>query len=468
MPERLRAALHRLWLVAWIRRHDRSAGHHAIDKRRPIQIVVLGFLGAIAIGTGLLLLPGASITATSPLEAVFTAVSAICVTGLIVLDTPTHWTGLGQVVILVLIQLGGFGVMTMATMVSLVLSRQMGLETRYVAAVSTRTVRLGDVGKVLRGVARTTVAVELATALVLALRWWISYGEAPGRALWLGVFHSISAFNNAGFALFSDSLVGYESDPWIILPISAALIIGGLGFPVLLEIMRHHRWPHRWSLQARATAGVTLGLVLTGWLFVLAAEWGNPGTLGPLSVPGKVLGAFFQGVVPRTAGFNSVDIVEMNTGTWFGLDILMFIGGGSAGTAGGIKVTTVAVLGYAIWSELRGEKDVRADRWRLSPKAVREALTVAALSAVLVVLSTGLMTYHEPFSLDEILFEVVSAFGTVGLSTGITADLSAFHQVLLMALMFVGRLGPITLGSSLALRSRGRDYRNPETTMIIG
>ncbi|NCD20053.1 MAG: TrkH family potassium uptake protein [Actinobacteria bacterium] len=448
--------------------HRRSSGHHTIDKRRPIQVIVLAFLGAIVIGTGLLLLPAASTAETSPLEALFTSVSAICVTGLIVVDTVTHWTTFGQVVILVLIQLGGFGVMTAATVVSLVLSRQLGLETKYVAAVSTRTVRLGDVGKVLRGVARTTVIMEVATALMLTLRWWISYDEPFGRAVWLGVFHSVSAFNNAGFALFTDSLIGFESDPLIILPISAALIIGGLGFPVLLEIMRHYRWPHRWSLQARATAGMSLGLVLTGWLFVLAAEWGNPGTLGPLSVPGKILGAFFQGVVPRTAGFNSVDIAEMNTGTWFGLDILMFIGGGSAGTAGGIKVTTVAVLGYAIWSELRGDKDVRANRWRLSPKSIREALTVAALSAGLVVLSTGLMTYHEPFTLDEILFEVISAFGTVGLSTGITADLSAIHQVLLMALMFVGRLGPITLGSSLALRTRGRDYRNPETTMIIG
>ncbi|MGM0384478.1 MAG: TrkH family potassium uptake protein [Actinomycetota bacterium] len=468
MFRRLRTALAGLRILAWIPDREPSTGHHTIDKRRPIQVVVLAFLGAIVLGTGLLLLPAASTAETSPLEALFTSVSAICVTGLIVVETPTHWTALGQSVILVLIQLGGFGVMTAATIVSLVLSRQLGLETRYVAAVSTRTVRLGDVRQVLRGVARTTVVMEVSTALVLTLRWWISYGEPPGRALWLGIFHSVSAFNNAGFALFTDSLVGYESDPWIIVPISAALVIGGLGFPVLLEIVRHYRWPRHWSLQARATAAMSLGLVLGGWLFVLAAEWGNPGTLGPLSIPGKILGAFFQGVVPRTAGFNSVDIAEMNSGTWFGLDILMFIGGGSAGTAGGIKVTTVAVLGYAIWSELRGDKDVRANRWRLSPKSTREAMTVTALSLALVVLATNLILLTSDFTLDQILFEVVSAFGTVGLSTGITAELAAGHQLMLMVLMFVGRLGPITLGSSLALRTRGRDYRNPETTMIIG
>lgn len=467
--QRTREAFERLWLAVWIPRHARRTGHHALGRRRPIQLVIGGFAGGIAVGTVLLLLPIASTGAeTTLVQALFTSVSAICVTGLIVVDTPVHWSAFGQAVILLLIQVGGFGVMTIASLLALIVSRQLGLESRFIAAVSTRTVRLGDVGHVLRSLVRTTVVIEAAVALLLSLRWIVGYGVPIQEALWLGIFHSVSAFNNAGFALFSDNMMAYVADPWISLPVAFSLIVGGLGFPVVFELYRHHRTPWRWTLQARATVGMTLSLIAAGTLFVLLAEWGNPGTLGPLSVPGKMLAAFFQGVVPRTAGFNSLDIAQMNTGTWFGLDILMFIGGGSAGTAGGIKVTTVAVLGYAIWSELRGDRDVNAHRWRLSTNVIREALTVATLSLSLVVVATGILAMTSPFTLDAVLFEVVSAFATVGLSTGITADLAVPHQLVLVVLMFVGRLGPITLGTSLALRSRSREYRNPETTMIIG
>ncbi|WP_308221712.1 potassium transporter TrkG [Georgenia sp. EYE_87] len=441
-----------------------------INRRRPVQVVILGFVLAIAVGTALLLLPVAAATGdhASFVEAFFTAVSAICVTGLVVVDTPTYWSTFGQVVILVLIQIGGFGVMTMASVLGLMLSRRLDLQSKFVAATATRTVSLGDVTSVLLGVLRTTLIVEATTALLLTLRWSLGYDVPLGDAAWLGVFHAVSAFNNAGFALFGDSLMGYAADPWISLPVAAALIVGGLGFPVLLELYRQHRKPARWSLQTKITLLMTAVLLPVGALFVLVAEWGNGGTLGPLSPPAKLLAALFQSATARTAGFNTVDIAEMNTGTWLGMDVLMFIGGGSAGTAGGIKVTTFTVLAFAIWSELRGNRDVSAYRWRISSVTLRQALTVALLSVALVVASTITIAMTSPFTLDQILFEVVSAFATVGLSTGITADLAVPYQFLLTALMFIGRLGPITLGTALAMRTREQAFRYPETTTTIG
>ena len=428
----------RSWRDALFRRDPLNPRRrHEVSRRRPVQVVVLGFVAGIGVGTFLV-------------------------------DTPTFWSGFGQVVILALIQTGGFGVMTMASVLALMLSRKLGLESKFVAAAATRTVRLGDVGSVLRGVLRATVVIEVAVAVLLALRWAIWYHVPPARALWLGVFHSISAFNNAGFALFTDNLVGFASDPWICLPVAAALILGGIGFPVLFEVYRNVRRPLRWTLQTKATLLMTAVLLVGGTLFVLVAEWGNPGTLGPLSAPGKVLAGFFQAVVPRTAGFNSVDIAQLNTGTWLGMDVLMFIGGGSGGTAGGIKVTTLAVLSFAVWSELRGDNEVSAYRWRIPASSIREALTVAVMSAVIVVAPTIAIAMSSPFTLDQILFEVVSAFATVGLSTGITAQLAVNHQLTLAALMFIGRLGPVTLGSALAMRGREPSIRYPETSITIG
>ena len=434
-----------------------------------MQIVVLGFLLGVVVGSVLLLTPLATTGQRASLvEAVFTAVSAVCVTGLVVVDTPTFWSTFGQVVILALIQLGGFGFMTMASLLGLMISRHLGLQSRLVAAASTRSVGMGDVGTVLRGVLRTTVLFEVVTAVALTARFALGYGEPLGRATWLGVFHAVSAFNNAGFALYSDSLMGFVTDPWICLPIAVAVIAGGLGFPVLLELYRHHRKPARWGLQTKITLLMTAVLIPAGTLFVLSAEWGNSRTLGGLDVPGKVLAAFVQAVMPRTAGFNSIDTAEMNTGTWLGIDILMFIGGGSAGTAGGIKVTTFAVLGLAIWSELRADRDTTAFNWRIPANVQRQALTVALLSVALVVVPTLTLAMTSPFSLDQVLFEVVSAFATVGLSTGITAQLPAPDQLILTALMFIGRLGPITLGSALAMRSREQAFRRPEGVTLIG
>jgi potassium uptake TrkH family protein len=436
----------------------------------PAQAVVAGFAAAVLVGTGLLLLPvsKAGPGGAGVLEAFFTATSAVCVTGLIVVDTPTYWSGFGQVVILVLIQVGGFGIMTLASLLGLLVSKRLGLRARISAATETKSMKLGEVRTVVMGVAAISLATEVVVGLVLTARFVLGYGEPLGRALWLGTFHSVSAFNNAGFALYSDSLVRFVADPWICVPIAASVIVGGLGFPVLLELRRHYRRPSRLTMHSKVTLVGTAALLVAGALFMLVAEWSNPATLGSLDLRGKLLAGFFHGVMPRTAGFNSLDVAAMNTGTWLGTDVLMFIGGGSAGTAGGIKVTTFFLLLFVIVSEVRGDEDTTVFHRRIPVAAQRQALSVALLGVAAVVGPSIVFALTTPFSLDEVLYEVVSAFATVGLSTGITADLPVPHQLVLVLLMFLGRLGPVTLATALALRQRERLYRLPEERPVIG
>lgn len=436
----------------------------------PAQFVVAGFAAAVLVGTVLLLLPvsRAATSGASVIDALFTATSAVCVTGLITVDTATYWSGFGQAVIMVLIQVGGFGIMALATLLGLLVSSKLGLRNRLNAAAEVRNLGLSDVRQVLLGVAKTSLLFEAAGALLLAVRFATAYDEPLGRALWLGVFHAVSAFNNAGFALFTDNMIGFSTDPFISVPLCILVIAGGLGFPVLFELRRAWRTPRRWSLHAKIVMSVTALLLAVGTLMFLALEWTNPRTLGPMSAGGKVVAGFFQGVQPRTAGFNSLDTGALNSETLLGTDMLMFIGGGSAGTAGGIKVTTFAVLLFIVVSEIRGDQSVTAFGRSISRQVQRQALSVAVLAVTVIAGSTALLLQLTSFSLDEVLFEVVSAFSTVGLSTGITADVGLAGQLLLTALMFVGRLGPITLASALALRSRPRLYDLPEERPIIG
>lgn len=438
--------------------------------RHPAQVIVFAFAVAVVVGTILLMLPVARVGAEGAplLTALFTSTSAVCVTGLVTVDTPTYWSGFGQVVILGLIQVGGFGIMTLASLVGLLLSRRMGLRTRLTAAAETKSIGMGDVRAVLVGVAKVSLLFEAVTAALLAGRFLVGYDEPFGRALYLGVFHGVSAFNNAGFALYSDNLMGFSTDPWICLPIAVAVIFGGLGFPVILELRRHLRRPRQWSLHTRLTVGTSAVLLVIGTLFVTASEWSNPGTLGTFDTPGRLLAGFFQAVMPRTAGFNSVDYGQMREGTLLGTDALMFIGGGSAGTAGGIKVTTFVLLMFVIVAEVRGEKHVNAADRRIGERVQRQALTVALLSIGMIAVATLVLLEITEFTTGQVLFETVSAFATVGLSTGITADLPGAGQVVLVVLMFMGRLGPITLVSALALRERQLRYTLPEGRPLIG
>ncbi|TLM75577.1 TrkH family potassium uptake protein [Pseudarthrobacter sp. NamB4] len=438
--------------------------------RHPAQLIVLGFATAIAVGTGLLMLPVAKSGAggASLLEAVFTATSAVCVTGLITVDTPVFWSGFGQVVILGLIQIGGFGVMSFGTLLGVLTARRLGLRSRMLAAAETKSTGFGDVRRVLVGVFIISLIVEVLLALVLTLRFLLGYGYPLGQALWHGVFHSISAFNNAGFALYSDNLMGFGSDPWILLPIAAGVIIGGLGFPVLFELRRQYRRPIFWSMNTKLVLLGTVVLLAGGTAFFTAAEWSNPATLGGLAPADRVMGGFFQSVITRTAGFNSTDIAQMHPVSWLGMDILMFIGGGPAGTAGGLKITTFAVLFFILATELRGGTAVNIFGKRLSRAVHRQAITVVLLAIALVVVSTMFLMLITDFGQERILFEVVSAFATVGLSTGITAGMPPAGQVVLILLMFIGRLGPVTLGTALAVRSRPIMYEYPKERPLIG
>lgn len=446
----------------------RDVRRRAVEGWNPAQVVVLGFAVVILIGACLLVLPWAREGAGSAtvVEALFTATSAVCVTGLVVVDTAGHWSTFGEIVILCLIQIGGFGIMTMATLLVMLISRRIGLRSRLAAATETKSLGLGDVRGIVVGVAKISLAFELTVAILLWLRLMVAYDVPAGRAAWEGVFHAVSAFNNAGFSLYSDSLMRFATDPWFCLPIAAAVIGGGIGFPVIMELRRQFRRPRRWSLHTKITVWGTVLLLVSGTVFVLLAEWGN--TLGPLDGGGKLLTAFFHSTMMRTAGFNSLDVGAMSEVTWLGSDVLMFIGGGSAGTAGGIKVTTFFLLLFVIYAEIRGERSVNVFDRRVDARAQRQALTVALLAVAAVTVSTLVLLAMTGLTLDTVLFEVVSAFATVGLSTGITADLPAAGHLVLVMLMFVGRLGPITMASALALRHHERLYEQPEGRPIIG
>jgi potassium uptake TrkH family protein len=424
----------------------------------------------IAIGAGLLMLPIAKAGpgGATLLEALFTATSAVCVTGLTVVDTATYWTPLGQVIIMLLIQLGGLGIMIFAALVGLVLARKMTVRARLNTATEAKAVGYEDVRGLVRGIVLTSLIIEAATFALLFPRLLWGYGYDLGKAAWFATFHSISSFNNAGFALYTDNLIGFVDDPFICLPMAAAIILGGLGFPVILQLRKEFTRPLHWSMNTKLVLWGTVILLSLGTVYITALEWGNAETLGKLDPWGRILAGFFQSVQTRTAGFNSVDVSLMHDETWLGMDILMFIGGGPAGTAGGIKVTTFAVLFFIMMTELRGEGSVNIFGKRLSRAVHRQAITVALVAVAAVVGGAGLLMLFTGENLDRALFESVSAFGTVGLSTGITADLPASAQLVLIALMFLGRLGPLTLGSAIALRDRHILYEFPKERPAIG
>ena len=315
---------------------------------------------------------------------------------------------------------------------------------------------------------KIALAVEGAVAIVLWLRFWLGRGEDPLHAAWLGVFHAVSSYNNAGFALFSDNLMGFVDDPFILLPLATATIIGGLGFPVIIQILKHAPHPRRFSMHTWLVLTGTGALLLVGTVAIAVLEWGNPGTLGPLSPANRILDAFFHSVQTRTAGFNALDIGQFEPETLLVMDVLMFIGGGPAGTAGGIKITTFGVLLAIILAEVRGDPTVTLFGKRLSRAVHREAITVALLAVALVFGSTIAIMLLTHIDLDRVLFEVVSAFGTVGLSTGITASVGTPSQLILIMLMFIGRVGPITVATAIALRPRTLAFELPKERPVIG
>ena len=435
----------------------------------PARFVTLLFLLAVAGGTALLFLPIATEDrGTSLGTAAFTATSAITVTGLATVDTAAHWSRFGEAVILVLIQLGGIGIMTLASLVLLTFSRRLGLRHRLVAQTETGVLTVGEVGTVVRQVVLISAVVELVAGAALFLRFWIAYDEPVLRALWLGVFHAVSAFNNAGFGLFRDNLSGFVGDPVVNGVVMVAIVLGGLGVPVLVELVRDRLSWRRWSLHTRLVLAVSAFLLIVSWALVGAFEWTNGSTFGELPVHEKVMAALFHAVSSRTAGFNSVDIGGMNETTWLLTSALMFIGAAPASTGGGIKVTTFGVLGFVILSELRGDRDVVVFNRRIPTSAQRQALATALIGVGVVVVATLALVAMGDWGLGPSLLEVTSAFGTTGLSTGITADVPGIGRAVLGLLMFAGRVGPLTVGAALALRSRDHRYRLPEERPLLG
>lgn len=446
------------------------SGILGIRLNHPAQLVVVAFAAAIAIGTVLLWLPFATSDGDGPpfITALFTATSAVCVTGLVTVDTATYWSGYGQGVILGLIQFGGFGIMTLASLAAIVISHKLGLRSRLMARAETGALDLGDVRTVLFGVAKFTVLFEAVAAVLLSLRFWTAYDESFPRAVWLGVFHAISAFNNAGFALFSDSLVGFLDDPFVLTLIALVVIAGGLGFPVMMELRRDPlRW-QRWSIHTKLTIGMTLALLVGGAVAFTILEWSNPATMGALSTPDTISAGFFNSAMPRTAGFNAIDYATATESTQLVTIFLMFIGGGAASTAGGIKVTTAAVIVLMVWAEVRGDPDVNRFGRRVPANAQRQALSVMLIGLFALFVGNLMLIGFSEFGIADTLFEAVSAFGTVGLSTGITGLLNTPAQLVLVALMFLGRVGPLTLGTALVLREGKRLYRFPEERPIVG
>ncbi|MGH3455310.1 MAG: TrkH family potassium uptake protein [Nocardioidaceae bacterium] len=434
----------------------------------PARLVPVAFLVVVTIGAVLLMLPVSRADDSGPvvLPAAFTSVGALT-GGMVLVDTATFWTPFGQAVILALIQIGGFGIMTLATTLVLLVNHRLGLRTTLVAQAET-AVNLGEVRHILRRIVAVTVLIEAATALVLTLRYWIGHDYSFGTSAWHGVFHSVSAFNNAGFMLESGNLVGFVDDAWVIVPMCFAAIAGGIGFPVLVELIRRAGRPSQWTVHTRLTVYGSAVLLFIGTAAFLAFEWGNDDTIGPLGPGGKLLAAFTGSVMPRTAGFNSIDYSGVASETLAVTDVLMFIGAGSAGTAGGIKVSTFFLLAFVIWAEVRAEQDVNVAHRRISSATQRQALTVALLSVGVIASGTIAMLTLTDDPFDGVLFESISAFSTVGLSTGITPGLPDSAQVVVMALMFIGRVGPITAASALALRSRHRLYKLPEERPIVG
>lgn len=439
--------------------------------RSPARVIPLAYLLATVVGTVLLMLPisTASGQRTDPLQAAFHAVSALCITGLVTVDTATHWSVFGQAVLMVLIQMGGLGIVALATMLALVVTGKVGLSGTLLAGTEMHTRKIGEVWRLPRKIATVMLVTEGVLALFLTVRFRF-YLDSWGEAAWFGVFHSVSAFNNAGFSLDSGNMTRFVADPWLIIPICLAIIVGGLGFPIYFELIRRGRLLHpiRWSVHTRMTLAGTLVLLVAGVSLFALFEWNNPATLGSLGVGGKILGALGGGVFPRTAGFNSIDYAQASEQTIVLNYLLMFIGGGSAGTAGGIKVGTFVILFAAIRAEILGEPQTIFAHRSLPFDTVRQALTVVLLGVATVTVAAAILLIDTRFSLSEVLFECISAFGTVGLSLNLTPQLPPESLVVLMVLMFLGRVGTISVAAALSVNQRHRRFKLPEERPIVG
>lgn len=442
----------------------------------PAQMLSLHIAGLITAGGVLLSLPisAGPGRAVSVLTAFFTSTSAVCVTGLVVVDTPNDWSLFGQVIVLLLIQAGGLGYMTISSLIMVAFGRRISVQERITLADALNVTSMEGLLRFTWTVALLTFTLEGIGALVMGARFARDLGWAKG--LWFGLFHSVSAFNNAGFSLFSDNLVGYRADITINLAITTLIISGGLGFFVLSEILRlRARTTHGLSVHTKLVLAVTAFLIIGGTAGILGLEWTNPKTLGPLGLGEKALAAYFQAVTPRTAGFNTISIGDMTVPALFLTILLMFIGASPGGTGGGVKTTTFGVVVSAIWATVRGRRDTTVFKRRLAPDLVSRAFALSLIAFLGLNLVTGLLLATEHPNMLATLYETTSAFGTVGLSMGspgsvlsLSAIFGASGKLLIMSMMFMGRVGPLTLAVALAGSSAQARVRYPEGKVLIG
>ena len=432
-------------------------------------LIIYGFAIIIALGTLLLILPISTKTGqfTSFVDALFTATSAVCVTGLVVVDTGTYWSSFGQAVILILIQVGGFGFMISATLFLLVLVRRIGLRERLLIGESMGLTRLGGLVNLVRKIALFTIIIEVIGAALFYIRF--STENPTGTAIWRSIFQSVSAFNNAGFDIFGNfvSLSNYQGDTLVMLVTAALIILGGISFLVVADLFKT-RSLFRISLDSKLVLYTTGSLLALGMIVILLTEYSDADTLGVLSLPKKLLNAFFQSVTARTAGFSTINMASVADYALFFTMLLMFVGGASGSTAGGIKVNTFGMIIATMWSTIRGKEYAGAFNKEFTTQQIHRALTVVMLSLGFIAMIAFLLTITEDFRFLNLLFETISAFGTVGLSTGITTGLSTAGRLIITFTMFIGRLGPLALTLSLLQRQRSSMYRYPQETIRIG
>ncbi len=438
----------------------------------PAQLLAVSFIALITAGTLLLTLPWATTSGSRlPLiDAFFTATSAVCVTGLIVVDTPTAFSVFGELVVLLLIQVGGLGYMAITTVVAVALGRQLSVQERLTLSEALNVQTMEGLVRFVFTVLKLTLAFEAIGALILTLRWWPEFGL--GQAAYYGVFHAVSAFNNAGFSLFSTNLIGYRADLVVNLVICGLIVAGGIGFVVLSEVGRR---PRRYSLHTRLVLVVTTALIVMPTLLIAALEWNNPHTFGPLPAGEALLAAFFQAVNPRTAGFNTIDLGVLAPATLLLITLLMFIGAAPGGTGGGVKITTFSITAATLWAMVRGDAEPTLLRRRLAQDTVARAFSICLLAFLALNIVAGVLLITEGRELLATLFEATSAFGTVGLSMGqagspvsLSGHFSIVGKLLVALLMFVGRVGPLTLAVAVAHRRSTSGVRYPEGKILIG
>jgi trk system potassium uptake protein TrkH len=437
----------------------------------PARVLTVSFAAAILVGTVLLSLPfSASEGRTHVLDAFFTATSAVCVTGLIVKDTPAHYSPAGQTIILGLIQLGGLGIMTFSTLIILAARRRISVRERLLIQSSFHPGIPKDLPSLVRSIFVFTAAIEAAGAAALFL--WFAPDFGAARALQLAVFHSVSSFCNAGFSLFSDSLVAYRGHAGINLTVAGLIILGGLGFPVLRESLamlraRFRGRNMRASLHFKLVVTATVILILAAGVILFIVE--GRFSMASLSIRERVLASFFQGVTARTAGFNTINIAALGPASVLLMLFLMFVGASPASTGGGVKTSTAGLLVLLIRARVKARETISAFHRTLSGDLVIRAFTLVALALAVIFLSSGILLANQPeLGIQEALFEVFSAFGTVGLSMGVTSELTPVGKIVIILTMFIGRVGPLTLLYALSRRkARGR-FEYAEESVLVG